>query len=171
VRRETGGGKQKEVNILVDSASIGDVGTFHAMLAIGADAKGVEDYVREAAVIEGGKTAAHAAAANGRIGILETLFPFKAPFPFVDIDIRDAKGNTPLGSGATEGQVAAVELLLDRGGDVDAQNEEGESVVLNGDVPSVRNPCALRLISHVPPACSRPERTRRDCEGADRGRG
>ena len=95
-------------------------------------------------VSKSGHTALHFAAWFGHAGVAATLLPrrpgqgflraitsFTEPEPVVDeVNVKDAKDNTPLHLAAERDHTAIMELLLDRGAAPELTNEEGKTPLL-----------------------------------------
>jgi len=98
---------------VVVALSTGDVDQVSRMLSSGADVNSTD---------QGGRTALHYVAADGRVELGILLIAAGA-----DVNARDKKGWTPLHAAAREYRVDIARLLLDHGAFVDPQDTYGNT--------------------------------------------
>ena len=73
---------------------------------------------------QGGKTALHMAAMNGKVDIISILIARGAK-----VDNQDEEGVTPLMLAASTGKIEAVQALLAQGAKIETQNKLGENAL------------------------------------------
>ena len=71
-------------------------------------------------------TLLHTVSRHNLLSVIKTMFDTAPP---MDIDVRDGKGNTPLSLAASNGHVAMVQLLLERGASINLPNEPRENAL------------------------------------------
>ncbi|RZF41900.1 hypothetical protein LSTR_LSTR005668 [Laodelphax striatellus] len=105
---------------LFQSVKLGSVGATSLLLNAGANASTIHE--------KSGKNILHMAAESGKPNVIQQLLNYQSDMRGF-VNVADRNGNTPLHQGAYLGDKDCLKILINNGGDLAAENEDGLSVI------------------------------------------
>ncbi|KAL8943722.1 MAG: hypothetical protein Q9211_000893 [Gyalolechia sp. 1 TL-2023] len=124
-----------EVDDLLYLARVNDIDDLKAgTVALAQARKSSFETVTSAAIdLESGNGLLHMAAANNCIDVLNHLLPSSSPSSYLNLNLPNSSGNTPLHWAALNGHLDAVKLLVNAGADPAARNHAGHDAVYEAE--------------------------------------